>query len=89
MLEWLASSPLGTALKTFIAVVLSGAVADWATDGAISLANWQTWVIAACVSALPVIINWLNPEYTSYGKGSDVIQFKGERFDVFNDKGGE
>lgn len=71
MQNWLANTPLGTALKTFIAVVIAGAVADFSTDGAISLAHWQTWVIAGLVSALPVIVNWLNPAYAAYGAGSD------------------
>jgi len=66
-LDWLAVSPLATAGKTFIAVVLSAAVADWATGGAISLANWEAWVIAACVSAVPLIVNALNPQDPRYG----------------------
>jgi len=70
--NFLANTPLGTALKTFVAVLLSGVVASWATDGAISFDKWQTWVIAACVSALPVIVNYLNPADGRYGNGSDA-----------------
>ena len=70
MAEWLATSPLATALKTFVAVVLSAAVADFATGATISLANWQTWVIAGLVSAIPVIANWLNPSDSRYGRGA-------------------
>ena len=70
MTEWLATSPIATALKTFIAVVISAAVADFATGSHISLTNWQTWVIAGLVSAVPVIVNWLNPADARYGKGS-------------------
>lgn len=68
MKEFLAASPLGTALKTFAAVALGAAVADWSGSGAISLGNWQTWVIAGAVSAVPVIVNWLNPEDYRYGR---------------------
>lgn len=68
MSKWLASTPLGTALKTFVAVLLAAVVGDWATAGEISLGNWQTWVIAALVSALPVVVNWLNPADVRYGK---------------------
>lgn len=75
---WLTVSPLATAAKTFVAVVLSAAVADWATAGAISLGNWQTWVTAACVSALPVVVNWLNPMDPRYGNGASTIDFEGE-----------
>lgn len=67
-LDWLAVSPLATAAKTFVAVILSAAVADWATDGAISLSNWETWVIGGCVSAFPVLVSWLNPQDPRYGK---------------------
>ena len=68
MNAWLAGTPLGTALKTFIAVLLAAVVGDWATAGEISLSNWQTWVIAALVSAVPVVVNWLNPADSRYGK---------------------
>lgn len=68
MWDWLASSPLATGVKTFIAVMISAAVADWATSGMISLENWQTWVIGALVSAVPVIVNWLNPADARYGR---------------------
>ena len=71
MSEWLASTPLGTALKTFVAVLLAAVVGDWATAGEISLGNWQTWVIAALVSALPVVVNWLNPADNRYGKTNE------------------
>jgi uncharacterized lipoprotein YddW (UPF0748 family) len=67
-LNWLATSPLATFLKVFGAVILSTAVADWAKDGNISLADWQTWVIAGLVASIPVLINWLNPQHTSYGR---------------------
>lgn len=71
MLNWLATSPLATAFKTFIAVLLSGVIASWATDGAISFDKWQTWVVSALVSSVPVIVNWLNPQFVAYGVGAD------------------
>lgn len=67
---WLANSPLASALKIFVAVVLGAAVADFANVGFITLANWQTWVIAGMVSALPVVVNWLNPADKRYGRGA-------------------
>lgn len=70
-MTWLATTPLGTAAKTFLAVLLSTALASWANDGAITLDAWQTWVIAAASSALPVIVNWLDPAYTNYGRGAE------------------
>ena len=85
--EWLANSPLGTAAKTFVALLLAAVVADWVTNGAISLANWQTWVISAAAASLPVITNAVNPVDQRYGKGSK--KHKADKFDVLNDKAGE
>lgn len=70
--QWLAATPLGTALKAFIAIILTLALVDWQTRGAIDLANWQAWVLAGLASALPVITNYLNPADGRYGKGSDA-----------------
>lgn len=78
--EWLATSPLASAAKVFVGVVLAMAVADWTTTGAIAFGNWQTWVIAACASAVPVVVNWLNPADPRYGKGSPSA---GDIHDVF------
>ena len=70
MNNWLASTALGSGLKTFIAVVIAAAVADASTSGSISLGKWQTWLIAGAVSALPPVINWLNPADSRYGNGA-------------------
>lgn len=69
---WLAKSPIASFVKVFVAVVLGAAVADWASSGSIDFANAQTWIIAALVSALPPVINWLNPVYPLYGRGKAV-----------------
>jgi hypothetical protein len=69
--EWLAKTPLGSAAKTFIAFVIAAAVADWVSGGDISLGNWETWVIGGLASCIPPVINWLNPSFDSYGRGSD------------------
>lgn len=66
---WLAESPLATYLKSFVAIIISAAVADWAKVGAISLANWQTWIIAGAVSVAPLLVNYLNPSDSRYGRG--------------------
>ena len=64
------ASPLGSALKIFLAVMLTVSVTDWANQGCISFVRWQTWVIAGLVSAVPVAVNWLNPADCRYGAGS-------------------
>lgn len=72
MWTWLATTPLGSAAKTFLAFVIAASVADWVTAGSIDLGKWQTWVIGGLASSVPPIINWLNPQFLSYGRGSDV-----------------
>ena len=67
-MEWLARSPFATALKVGVSVVLAMAVADWTATGTIGFDKWQTWVIAAAAAALPVIVNYLNPQDDRYGK---------------------
>ena len=69
-LVWLAHSPLALFLKIFVAAIIGDAVADWAKTGTIAFDDWQTWVIAALVAAVPVIIAWLNPANKCYGVGS-------------------
>lgn len=66
---WLATSPLGGALKA-----ASGAVLVWLLDNVASL-NLNPVVQVAVVAALPVIINALNPNDPRYGsaKASDYV----------------
>lgn len=64
---WLGRSPIASAVKVGISVILAMAVADWTSAGSISLGRWQTWVIAAASSMLPVIVNYLNPTDGRYG----------------------
>lgn len=66
----IAGTPLGTAFKAFIAIVVAASVADFVGAGDISLSNWQTWVISGLASTTPIIVNWLNPEDSRYGKNS-------------------
>jgi hypothetical protein len=67
---WLATTPLGSALKVFLGVLLGAVLLTWTSEGVISFDHWQTWVIGALAVAVPIIINALNPADTRYGKGS-------------------
>lgn len=71
MWTWLATTPLGSAAKTFIAFVIAAFVADAVSSGSLVVDNWQTWVIGGLASAVPPIINWLNPQFTAYGRGAE------------------
>lgn len=69
-MDWLAKSPLATALRAFVAVVLAMVIAQWTQTGTIAFDKWQTWVIAGLASAVPVLVRWLNPSDKSFGRGS-------------------
>lgn len=69
-LDALASTPLGSWFKAFLAFIVGSAVADWVTSGTISLDSWQTWVIGALAATIAPLINWLNGADARYGRGS-------------------
>ena len=79
---WLARSPLASALRVFVAVVLSMAVAQWVAAGSIDFGAWEVWVIAALSSCLPTLIRYINPADVEFGKGSGVA----DPFDVWGEE---
>jgi hypothetical protein len=79
--SWFATSPLASALRVFAATVLALAVAAWVESGSISLAQWETWVIAACAAAVPVVLRALNPMDGVYGRNGEPVEYA----DVYND----
>lgn len=64
-LVWLSASPLATALKVAVAAVLGWTLVN--LDGL----NVPPVVAVALVAAIPVLINWINPADSRYGRGSD------------------
>jgi hypothetical protein len=79
--NWLAVSPLASAGRVFLAILVTLAVADWVATGSIDFSAWQTWTIAAISAAIPTVIRWLNPEDIEFGRGSWTT----DPFDVFAD----
>ena len=79
--EWFATSPLASALRVFVVVVVTMAVAQWSATGTFDFTAWQTWVIAAIASAVPPVLRWLNPSDVEFGRGA--IEFT--PFDVWGD----
>jgi hypothetical protein len=73
--SWFATSPLASALRVFVATGIALAVAAWVESGTISLAQWQTWVIAALAASVPVILRWLNPADGVYGRNGEPIEY--------------
>lgn len=80
--SWFATSPLASALRVFAATVLALAVAAWVESGSISLDAWQTWVIAACASAVPVVLRALNRADGVYGRNGEAVEYA----DIWDDE---
>jgi hypothetical protein len=79
--NWLAVSPLASAARVFLAILVTLAVADWVANGTINFGAWETWVISAVAAAIPTVLRWLNPEDIEFGRGSWVS----DPFDIFAD----
>ena len=64
------ASPVGSAVRIFVGLVLGAYVASLSAGGALvpSTGDWQTWAGAAIVVALPVIIAAINPQDPRFGK---------------------
>jgi hypothetical protein len=67
------ASPLGTFLKAFLATVLSLIMVEYNRTGTICLTKecFIDLLMAGVISIIPVIMNYLNPEYKGYGVGSN------------------
>ena len=61
-LTWLAHSPIASFFKVFSAGVLG-----WVLMNAESLGLHPAAALGLA-AALPILINWLNPEYDNYGR---------------------
>jgi hypothetical protein len=66
----------------FAAVVLTLAVTQWTTNGAIDFGAWQLWLITGCASVLPTLTRWLNPADFEFGRGATVV----EPFDLWDEE---
>lgn len=65
------TTPLGDYVKHFLEIILG----IWAIEVErtrelviIDLAFWKQTLAAAFIATLPIILNWLNPNYKNYGK---------------------
>lgn len=55
-------------LKVFAATVLSMFLADGGDVFAVDWADLRTWIAAGVASVLPLIITWLDPSDTRFGR---------------------
>ena len=73
MLNWLANSPVASWVKVAASFVL-GAFLVFLTEGNevtdVDLSDVNVWVSGAIAAALPLVINFLNPSDTRYGRGT-------------------
>ena len=63
------TSPLGSVVKVFVSTVLTMWIAMddlWAMD----IHTLKSLATAGVVSCVPMVINYLNPNYTQYGTKS-------------------
>lgn len=69
-LGWFNRSWLASFLRTFVAALLTVTLADWQSTGTISFTKWVSYLIAAVVAALPVILRALNPVDPAFTKST-------------------
>jgi hypothetical protein len=64
---------LRTWINTFVAAIITAAIAVFASNGGSLPLDGQTWLgvlVAGVVAVLPVIRNYFDKGYSLYGKGS-------------------
>ena len=67
-LKWFAASPIASWLRVFVAIVLGQIITEWTKTGTFTFSNWQQWLMAGVVALIPMVIRWLNPQDTAFGK---------------------
>ena len=69
------ATPLGSFVKHFITAVLTILVSKY-NEGVIcfDLKCLQSILVAAIFATIPVVINYMNPNYKNYGVGSKPIK---------------
>lgn len=69
------TTPAGTFIKGFVSIILSLWLVEL-TNGhdlfSFDIAMVKKLLTAGIVANLPVIINWLNPQYLAYGPNKQV-----------------
>lgn len=65
-LTWLAHSPLASFFKVFAAGGLGWVLINFQT------LNLHPAIALGLAAGLPILINWLNPKYTNYGREDEA-----------------
>lgn len=64
------ATPVGGMFRIFVGLVLGYLVLDLSNDGKLSV-SWDelaTWVAAALVVVIPLVIAWVNPADSRFGR---------------------
>lgn len=66
------NTKVGDFIKVFVSVVLAAFAADLAGVDTFDsvFSQWQSWVIAGLIAAVPVFVNYINPTDPRYGRGA-------------------
>jgi len=59
---WFATSKFASYLRSFVAIVVAQAVTEFQKVGHFDFANLESWLIAAIVATLPVLLRLINPQ---------------------------
>lgn len=59
--NWLADSKLASVLRVFVVIVLTQASLEFSKVGSFDFSNWQSWLIVAIASTVPMLARILNP----------------------------
>lgn len=80
--EWFARSPIASAARTFVAIIIAMFIADGADVFAVDATDIRTWIAAGFAAVLPALVRYLNPADPAFGRGSGV----NDPFDVWGDE---
>lgn len=70
-MKQLLTTPVGTFIKGFLSIVLAMWVAELANGHdlfSMDIVMIKKLIVAGLVPNIHVLVNWLNPNYTGYGK---------------------
>jgi hypothetical protein len=75
MWNWLNGTDTGRMVRSWLNVFVSTILVLFVTDGAdifaVDMTDAKAWLAAAFVAVLPLIVNYLNPRDTRYGRKED------------------
>ena len=75
MWNWLNYTDNGRMVKSWVVVFLATLFTLFLADGAdvfaVDASDARAWLAAAFAAVLPLVLNWLNPKDTRYGRKED------------------